>query len=74
MEHRRLVGEAKSATNVRQEYAAYLERYTPSAQYPRPLSFQEFAAVLERWRDEYHQAWQVNDVATMRALEQLLAL
>ncbi len=63
-----------TALDPRQEYADYVLRF--SERYPDkvPLSFAEFEGVLARWRQEYHAAWCNGDVATMRALEELLAL
>jgi hypothetical protein len=63
-----------TALDPHQEYADYVLRF--SERYPdkAPLSFSEFEGILARWRQEYHAAWCKGDVATMRALEELLAL
>ena len=65
---------AHSAIVVDHEYQAYLARFVATADRPRPLTAGEFRVAWERWQREYHAAWTVQDTATLRALERLLAL
>lgn len=61
---------------LRQEYYDYLARFETARHVSRatPLTYPEFKEAFARWQREYDPAWRNDDHATMRELEQLLAL